>query len=268
MKNILLIISNTFQKEIRSKTLIFLSLMTLGVIVGLNTLLNFLGEKVLSDLGMGQAGGLAISGVTLMIGMWCYFLCSFLIVDTIRSDFEKGVTSLLMTLPIKRFEYLMGRVLGIWCIVACFYFVTSSVAFYLFNSTTKMSFSISLLGAFAINLLSYLAMIAIGLLISLYFKKLTGLAICMVCSFFIHSSNTYFMSKPISDVFSDFEIMKFIGASFHQLLPRIGVVSTVAKAILLDTELQINYLMESFHYIASLTFLLLIIRFLFKRKNL
>ena len=242
--------------------------MTLGVIVGLNALLNFLGEKALTDIGLGQAGGLAISGVTLMIGMWCYFLCSFLIVDTIRSDFERGVTSLLMTLPITRFQYLFGRVLGIWCIVAIFYFFTSTIAFSLFSTTTKMSFSISLLYAFILNLFSYFALISLGLFISLHFKKLSALFLCMVFSFFIHSSNTYFLGKPIGDVFTDFEILKFIGATFHQVLPRIGVVSTFAKSVLLDNPLKINYFMETFHYFASLIFLFLVIRFLFRRKNL
>lgn len=268
MTKIFLVIGNTFQKELRSKTLIFLFMMTIGVILVFNTLLNFLGEQVLSDVGLGQAGSLAISAITLLVGMWCYFLCNFLIIDTIRSDLERGVTSLLMTLPFNRLEYLLGRIFGVWSIVGLFYLFISIVAFWMFSSTANITFSLTLVYAFALNLLSYLAIIVFGLLIALFFGKLMSLAISMGITFFIHSSNTYFFNNPVTNPFSDFEFLRFFGTIFHYVFPRIGTVGTMAKSMIFNTALEINYLAEFAHYFLSLIFLLLVVRMIFRKKNL
>ena len=115
---------NTIQKEIRNKSIWSLLIMTSIVIIVLNTLLNFLlqmaSEFQMTGAGM-ELGSLPLNLFYTLIDFFSTVIAIIIGVNSLKSDEENGVNIQLLSFPVKRWEYLVARVLGSWTIVVSYY---------------------------------------------------------------------------------------------------------------------------------------------------
>ncbi len=264
-----LVYKNTLQKEVRSKVLLFLTIITIGFILLFSQILSFFSDELLSQTGMGSFGNTIMSFFMGGIGFWNFFLSVFLGVNTVRTDLESCVASQLLSFPIKRFEYLMSRILGVFTIVMGFYLLSVGLAILTFSTKSGVIIgSWDLLLAIFINSFSLLATVTLAVAISLHFGKLTSLVSTYVLVLLISLANSYFQRYALLSVFEDFSLIGIIGAFLHALVPHIGTLNTVTGAIIAGQEASISVWLESGHYLGSFIFLFFCTAFFFRKKEI
>ena len=270
MAQTFLIYKNTLQKEMRSKVLLFLLALTVVVLLLLSQILNIFRDQVTPEgMGGGNLGSVVMGLFMGLAGFWNFFLAVFLGVNTVRTDLENCVAAQLLSFPIKRFEYLISRILGVFTIVMVFYFLSTGLALLAFSRGPEFVFNHQgLLWAFVLNNFSLLAVVALAVFISLYGGKLTSLVSTYILVLLISLSNTYFQQHPLSSVFEDFSLFGMVGAFLHICVPRIGTINSVAGAIIAEQKVTVSLWMESGHYLLSFAFLLFAMTIFFSKKEI
>ena len=117
---VLTLIWNTLQKEFRNKTLMFLLVFTLGVILVVTALFRFLYDYTEGNQGQAMLTGFVGDPFVVfyyIISIWNAVLAIVLGVNCIKSDERCSVMPQLLSLPIKRSDYLIARIVGSWIII-------------------------------------------------------------------------------------------------------------------------------------------------------
>ncbi len=239
MKAFSALLLNTFQKEYRNKVLIFLSILTILILLGVNAGLDFLAKQAGDKTGPEEIIKYKLGLFYMIIGWWSGLLAGILGVNCVRSDFEHRMIAQILSFPIRRFEYLLARIAGSWLLVVIYYLVSIGLALIYFSYQSKgLAFEWKILGALSVSSLSMLVYVVLGALLSLFMPKLLGFLTLLLTGFFMNVSNAFFIHKTFAETFQDINVFKAIGVFFHHALPRVGVVSEFASIVQGRTQVE------------------------------
>lgn len=264
-----LVLKNTVQKEWRSKTLIFLLVMTVVMISLAGVVLSYVKENVLNEMPM---EGLAQQTLVIffwVINIWSYLVATFVGVSTVRSDQEGGVMAQMLSFPLSRWEYLLGRISGAYLIVTGYYIlslVIGIIGISLALGDFVLNFDV-VIGMF-ITSFSNLVVITLAIFFGLYMGMIQSFIVTFVMTFFISVANGYFTEHGFFEALKDFSFFKGLGALIHGLLPHITIWENIGKAFILGTEHRYDYGLEIPHLLVSYSFLVLIVVLIFRKKEI
>lgn len=261
--------NNTFQKEYRNKILIFLIFITIAMVTLSNMVLDFVYKEVMDPKLNTFIGDKTLDVLYMVISFWSFFISILLGVNTVKSDFETGVISSLLSFPQKRCEYLLSRVLGTWIIVISYYLFSYFFALALFSlSSGRFMGSPAIIGALGTTSLVTLTIICISILYSLFAPKLMAFVLTMATTFGMLLSNSLFAGKSFSELFEYFSFFKIVGLVFHLLLPQIGRLGELTNTILLDRPWPTDLTFVGVHFVITFTLLLGALLFLFQKRDI
>lgn len=147
------------------------TLVLLGVL-SLFGLTLFLSELAIMETSQIQN---AITGMTLRL-FAVFIVCIFVITSTVREFSDKGF-ELIISLPIERYEYLLGKLLG-FCMLAVFIAIIVCIPLALIGNTSQLIL-------WCLSLIFELwILIALSLLCLITFKNITS-ALSIVMAFYI-----------------------------------------------------------------------------------
>lgn len=264
---------NTIQKEIRNKSIWSLLIMTSLVIIVLNALLNLLlqlaGEFQMAGAGM-ELGSLPLNLFYTLIDFFSTVIAIIIGVNSLKSDEENGVNIQLLSFPVKRWEYLVARVLGSWTIVVSYYVYSIMLAAVLFSISSRdfmMGFQI-FFGLVNTSLI-ILPTIIIAIFFSFFLPKLFAFFFSLFFMGFVSYANVTFSSMKYTEFMDKISIMKIIAFPVHLFLPRTGVLSSSTNAILYNPDEPISamYYGNLAHYFVSIVILMAIVAWFLKRKD-
>ena len=267
-RHFFLICHNTLQKEVRSKVLLFLMALTIGSLFLSAFLLDHVGKQISSIPEMQGIGNVVLAIFIQGVGLWNFFLSVFLGTQTVRSDIEDHVAPQLLTFPLKRFEYLSARIIGVFLIVTGFYLLSAGLAIGIFwwQEHIKINFSKPYAQSVGQTACPSLATTALSVLLSLYTGKLTSLVTSFSLILFISFTNSYFNTHSLDHVLQHPNIFTLLMMAIHMGLPRIGTFNHIASTWMAEGN-DIPLWPELIHYTLSLSFLLFCTATLFKRKD-
>ncbi len=269
-KNIYL---NTIQKEIRNKSIWSLLIMTSIVIIVLNALLNFLlqmaGEFQMAGAGM-ELGSLPLNVFYTLIDFFSTVIAIIIGVNSLKSDEENGVNIQMLSFPVKRWEYLVARVLGSWTIVVSYYLYSIVLAAVLFSISSRefmMGFQI-FFGLINTSLI-ILPTIVIAIFFSFFLPKLFAFFFSLFFMAFVSYSNMTFSQMTYDKFVENISVMKIIALPIHVLLPRTGILSSATNGVLYNPEESIPsaYWFNLAHYVVAIGVLFFIVSWFLKRKD-
>lgn len=264
-----LILTNTLQKELRNKTIMFLMLFTLITVIASFVLVyTLLQDQTMEQ--MAQMLGYGISHFFIgLLGAWTLFISLLLGGHLVRSDLQENVLGQLLALPIKRSEYMAARLLGGWLIIMGFYLFTGLLIFILFSTVSEQFVPVS---SFLSSLLTMgmmvMASLLISVFISFYFPGIFSLIASLILLFIILASNNYFLQKDILTVLSELNGLGIFFAFFFYLFPRIGQINLLNTTILSNAESTQALMPLLAHSLGSFVLVFILLTFLFKRKDL
>ena len=257
----------------RSRMLYFLTAATAVVVVLSKYLLSIVFEKFFADWEPSNFSDVALEFFLFGISIWTVFLALFLGISTVRGDLEDGVLRQLLSFPIKRFEYLMARVLGVGTIVATFYLFSLGIFLVIFAKEWGIQVSLtSLLLSFVINTVVIIVAVGLAVSVSLFAKGIFALGISLFLVFLLFLSNNHFEGTHLTEIFkgsnTSFSLVFCAGLFFHLCFPRVGVLSDVAKAIVLEREISVIWWQESLHLLLSFVALCFLTTWFLRRKEI
>lgn len=267
-KKMMVLIINTFQKEYRNKMMIFFVILTVILIFGINSILNFAGQLP-GIIPRGSLGDKKLFVFFYIINFWNILLSAIIGINCVKSDIKSGVILQIFSLPIKRMEYLFARILGATGIVLSYYFLAFflGVLIFTFSSVGSVSFDFKMLLGLLPTAVLILSSVTFSILFSLFFSKIQSLFAVLITTVFITHYNTVFSLTVVSDYFKDLNIFRFFGLIFHFVFPRVGVFNDLAKNVILGNPLDYNLLIEIPHFMVSYAFLGVVCCLALKRKE-
>ena len=257
----------------RSKMLLFLTAATVVVVILSKYLLSIVFKRFFADWEPSNFSDVALEMFLLGISFWTIFLALFLGITTVRGDLEDGVLRQLLSFPIKRFEYLMARILGVSSIVSTFYLFSLGIFLVIFAKEWGIQVNTaSLLLAFVINTIAIVVVVGLAVSISLFAKGILAFGMGVFLVFLLFLSNNHFGETHLTEIFKDtdtsFSLVFCLGLFLHFCFPRIGVLSGVAKTMALERELSIVWWQESVHLLLTFGMLCLITVWFLRKKEI
>lgn len=269
LNTLLLLIKNTIYKEWRSKALVFLMVLTVISLVIIGGIITMMKEQFSLSMGMDIIGDQAMSFFFWGVNLWNVFLSVYFGISTITTDRESGVVVQLLSFPMTRFEYLLGRILGCWCVILIYY----TVATILGMSGISLSAGVwiggtPLLWAFALSSLTWLASITIAVFAATLTTKLAAFIAVSFVNMLMWTANSYFSQHGLGSAFEPFSIFKSIGALIYSLLPHVSYWSAMVNEKLFESEGKGIVSFEVFHFAGSYIFLFLVLWQVFRKREL
>ena len=271
-KNIVLtLISNTLIKEFRSKTLMFLLVFTLGIIILVSTIFKFFfgasDGPMAATLVTGLIGGPFVI-FYYIISIWNGILAIVLGVNCIKSDTKCSVMPQLLSLPINRFDYLFSRIIGSWLIILIYYIFSLCLGAIIFSITLEtFTFNPIVFLALFYASFSMLFIIMVSAFFSLYFPKLIAFFATLFLNSFISASGSYFIKHSFTESLQDLNFIKVLGLIFYWLFPRIGNINEFASSIITGKKFAGDEIHVLIHFVITFALFTFIFTFFFKRKE-
>lgn len=268
IRSIWLVIINTIQKEWRSKTLIFLFFVTILATVISASLLSFFKSNILTEVPMEGLAENSLRVYFWIINLWSFLVATFVGVSTVRSDLEGNVMSQMLSFPISRYEYLVGRIKGAYFIVTGYYFV-SLVMGIVSTSLVMGDFVVKpslILGAL-ITSLSNSVVLTTAIFFGLYFSTVQAFIINIFFTGFVIMSNGYFSATTYEKAFEDLGVFTALYMILNTFVPRLSLMGDLGKSFIMDFEFKYNYGVEVPHFIVTYALLFAVIYFIFKKKQ-
>ncbi len=269
VNNLYTLFLNTIQKEMRRRVLLVILIITTLVVLAVN---NFTGEMTLqTSEGVTRAGigTMKFSILFYAITMWNGFLTVLMAADTIRSDFELGVSSSILSRPISRTEYFLGRFLGLFAVILFYYLAGFLLSFFDFNNPFpdgKMILRFFLgLSITGLNVIIYILW---GFLASFYIPKLYAAALVFLGIITQLFTNNYFLEGPGENLVDPSGTLQILGYGIHMLLPRPGFINSFSETVFKGEFLPGDFWIQIAHYLVTTSVLFAITLFLFSRKEI
>ncbi len=260
---------NTLLKEARSRSLLFLGIFNIIILLVMVTVVKLLGENTLAQEGLSVVGGGVMGIYFLVINWWITILAYLLGTSAIASDLRSGIVSQLVSFPIPRWQYILVRIVGVWIIVLGFYFVSNFLGGFVFSVITGVEVSFGgAIVAFLINLLPLLAAITLAVFLSLYIQRIFAFVLCSFLSVIVQISTSGITKIGLERALSEFDLYKSIGLFFHFLFPHVSVWSNYASSFIFGTEASFNSMFEVPHLVVITMVWIGLISFIFKKKEL
>lgn len=246
---------NTFHKEYRNKAIIFLFVITILVILVANSLLNYLREEVVTNLGIQDIGQQGLMVFYYVISSWSTLVAIYIGVGTIKSDMESGALVQLMSFPISRTQYFLTRIFGAFSIVFLYYLLSVSLAMILFSLSTKnIIFNWSIFGALFFSGLDIFFVILLSAFFAIYWGTLKTLFALIFLLMYMSASSFHWGGKEWQLIYKDFSIIDTFKFIIYWILPRLKSVNDMASSILVSGELPKNWWSDLLHYFGTATF--------------
>lgn len=268
------IYKNTIQKEIRNKSIWSLLVMTSLVIVILNAILGFI-LQVAAEFQTGGAGielgALPLNAFYTLIDLLSTVIAIIVGVNCLSSDEENGVNVQLLSFPVKRWEYLLARILGSWTIVMAYYVYSIVLASILFSiSSREFMVGYQVFMALINTSLIILPTITIAVLFALKLPKLFAFFFSFFFMLFISYSNVTVGRAEFEQFISDLSFIKILALPIHFLMPRIGTLSSFTNAILYNEDLVLgaDYFGNLAHYAVASGILFMFVAWILKRSDI
>lgn len=262
-------ITDTINKEIRSKMLLFVFALSTVTILLSHSLVKLFYSATAADAGNPlSSGGLLLSLMFGFLNFWSVLISAVFGVNSIRSDFSQNIIYQYLAMPIKRSDYYFSRLIGTWTIVYVFYLYAYLASLILFSVATHswVAHWGHLLSALLMGIFIFLC-IVLSTLLSLFGNRMGALMLMGMSWLLITFSNSSFREIPYNEYFSNFSLLRLLGMIVHWLLPRIGNVSELANTFLFQKELKMNLWVELPHLLISSVFLLWLGSHFIKRKD-
>ncbi|MBF0206479.1 MAG: hypothetical protein HQK53_06285 [Oligoflexia bacterium] len=288
-RRIWVLLVNTVQKEYYNRSLIFLFVFTLLVIYLDHRLFNFLNNSfsLFSSLSPSPVSSPVVNLVKtkfsvfyVFVSIWSIIISIILGAGIVRSDMSMQVISQILSWPITRAEFLLGRIFGAWSMVLAYYLLMSVFAVVLFAGDTFSSDGWTLLGmctylgrmglAFFYCSLVMIPIITLGVLLSLYFAKAwAGILTSIITALIFNANHTFASKETFMELFDSLSsIGDYFYLAMHYLLPRLGVYLEIGQKIFFSSELSLGYcLVQTVHFIFAYLLLLLLLIYFFRRKE-
>lgn len=243
---------NTFQKEYRNKMMIFFVILTVLLIFGINSLLNF-AVTLPGIIPHGTLGDKKLFTFFYIINFWNILLSIIVGINCVRSDLKSGVIMQILSFPIKRAEYLFARILGASGIVLSYYFLAFflGVVVFTFSSSGGVAFDFKMLLGLIPMAALVLSVVTFSVLFSLYFSKIQSLFAALISMAFITHYNILFSDYPLSITIKELSPFKALALVFHFIFPRVGVFNNLSKDVILGNPFNFNLLVEIPHFFLS-----------------
>lgn len=260
---------NTLQKEFRSRTLLSLFVMTVGMIFVVNLLLKYFEEDVMTGMGLQAVGMGALNIFLIIIGLWSIFLSVLMGTGCIKTDLDDGAIPILLTFPVKRFEYLLARILGTWSIVLGYYLFSILLASLTFSvSSGELVFGFNVIAALLSTGLILLASVLLAAFIGLFLPKLIAFFCTYVLTWIITYANGQAIKGGLDNFFSEFSAGKGFIFVFHHFFPRLLVFDDIRNALLFGKEIPVPVWINLGHYVLSFGLIFFVMSWVFRRRNL
>jgi len=258
---------NTIQKEIRSRTLLVMFVITILIMffvnAGLDLIIeNFEGKNVI-DLTSQK-----VVVFYFIISSWTVLLSVLFGIDCIKSDIEGQVIPLLLSGPIARWQFLVARLSGAFLIVFSYYVISFTMAIIFFkisgNPLAPISNMLAALGATGVVILGVITLAAF---ISIFSNKLVAFIISMIAYLVMATANTYLAGSGISQMFQNFGLFKGISLVFYWLLPHLGLWNSMSTNLIMGKEIELSLFPELLHFGVSFTLLFAVFALAFKKQE-
>ncbi|MBT7610823.1 MAG: hypothetical protein HN576_13765 [Bacteriovoracaceae bacterium] len=262
---------NTFQKEMRNKSILILLALTIAIIFIFNAAFGFFsglleGSPLPTD---GAIGKFPLIAFYTFLESWSVLIAVTLGVSIVQSDEENNVIPQLLSFPIKRWEYLLARILGGWTIVILYYLFSISFAQFLFFMSAKVFLaSEQIIFAVVNSCLIVLPAIFLSVFFTLFTNKIFAFILTFLSTSVITWANLSIGSASISEILEKLDGTSFFAGGIHYLLPRVGVLNSFTNEILQGQNLSFGlYATTYIHYAVSVVLFFLFISVLFKKKD-
>ena len=262
---------NTFQKEFRNKSIIFLLILTILIIFIINSIFGFFtglleGSTLPTE---GAIGKLPLNVFYTILESWSVLVAVALGVSIVQSDEDNNVMPQLLSFPIKRWEYLLARIMGGWTIVVLYYLFSISFAQLLFYSSSKVFLaSEQLIYAMVNSCLVVLPAILISVFFTMFANKIFSFIMTFITIGIVNWANFTIGSTPFEEILDKLDGLTAFGATIHYFFPRVGTLASFTGQILQGKDLGFGlYTMTYLHFFATVFLFFLLLSFLFKRKD-
>ncbi len=266
------IVIDTIKKEIRSHALIFMFIIsTISLLVVFQVL-----KTVSGQFGGGNAENviqLSFNIVFWSINLMSVFFTTILGVSAFRSDFKEKIFYTILTLPISRFHYFYGRIIGVWLM---------GIAYYLYNKILgtillsllykKFFFNEKYLLAIPISALALFVCLNISGLLALYFRQLGAIFLTLIFFLLNFLSYNYWGQVTFDNAFKDVTMTQFALLPLYSLMPHTPLLTTFTSSLYLSESLaleieKVNMLFETSHFVFSIALLVFVSNTLINRKD-
>lgn len=288
------LIKNTIQKEYHNRTLIFLALATLFIIYVEHKTMGFFGKGMGGPLSIASSMSANLNLISLklnlfyiIISSWSGLMGAILGTNAVKSDIRMQVLPQILAWPISRGEYLIARIIGTTIIVLAYYLISIFFAALLFYSssgegTTALPILINILQSILYSSLAVLVIVTWGILVSLFLPKIWSVISVLVIMGIVGFSNEHFKDVAVFSFLGNSSgtlevgawsdklqsIYDYIQLLIHYLLPRLGVINSIAKSSLQSESAKLVLWPEWIHFIFSYLLLVLVVLKIFKKKDI
>lgn len=261
-------ILNTLQKEIRSKTLLFLLVFTVIVIFGAFTILTNLMEANMADGASNLSGSTSIQIFLSILGAWTSILTILLGVGIYKSDEEENVLHQLLALPIKRSHYLIARIIGGVILILSLYLFSSLFIMFLFSMKEQsiIGFLPLVSSIYSITMMMT-CVLMISLFYSFYLPKVFAAIATLISLGFISNANSVYQGAGKWQIFLEGGLFTKIWGVMHVFLPPAGSWGTINSMILSNKVEWDRLLLVSGQSLFSFVIFFLLLNFLFNKKE-
>ncbi len=263
-----LIAKNTIQKEWRSKTLLFLLVTTVLIVLLASVGLSYVKNNVLTDSPLEGLAQTTLGVFFWGINFWSFLVATFVGVSTVRSDFESGVISQMLTFPLSRKDYLLGRLMGSYAIVTGYYIISMLICVFSISwAVGEFLLSPSLLlGVFIISL-SNLVAITTAMIIAFKFGTIQSFILNVLLTFSIGFANNFYGEKGFIEGLKPFGFIKAVGALIHLFIPHTALWDGWGNSFILSQSSKFKVGIEIPHFMITYFMILLVGLFIFRRRE-
>ena len=268
MNNIISIFQDTLKKEIRNKALLIIFILNILLITIVNSFVDFFVTMLESNNSFIDIQQQKVFIFMFVVNKWTGVLSILFGVSCIKSDDEEGVLGQIISLPISRTQYLIGRILGATVIVVSFYLILSLFSGVIVTiENGSWPFLPTYILAILPSLISIMSVIMLSIFLSMVLGKLMSFIFSCGVLFLINISGSLYENVKFTELFTDLGLLKIINLLAYLFFPHIKSIDTITESLVFGSENKLNYLFEFSHAVGSMGLLYLLLLFLIKRKE-
>lgn len=267
---------DTIQKEMRSKTLITLFVLsTIGMYFAYQALKAIGGSMDPNDGGatLSMLGNVSFNAMFWVNNFISMLVATILGTSAFRSDFKEKISYTLLTLPISRVEYFYTRVVGVWVMSMAYYiytFILGSVFLSLLNKS--MSFSWHYLIVLLFSSVVLFVVLNIASFMALYFNQLLAVFLSIVVFLFMSSAWSTFTTLSRKEILASFSLFDGIRGLFYIFLPHVDLYKDLNATMLLGEDkfaafATYNWLFEVPHFVVTSFFIFMATKYFIEKKD-
>ena len=255
---------STLQKELRSKMLLITFILTIvAIAVGGISYQGFATERpILFEFAKDFSLKFFFS---LLLG-WSNFLTTLFSVGCIRSDLQDRTMGQLLSFSIKRYEYLLARILGVVSIVFFYNCLVLFLGVVVFGPKEVPPLDIFLVLLVGIPVFASLTLW--GVFFSLYFNQVISFVFVYIITFIVSGANVIVEESQLLSKSQDVDFWYIAGHIIYWCFPREPAWSVAASEALMGKGFGMDWGFEIGHYLLTTTLFFGMLTWLFGRREI